>query len=263
MKYKLQVLDVVCVRRIKDEEGNTFERKILSKVSFSIFEGEIFAIMGSSGTGKTTLLRFFNRLEDPTSGKILLDERDIREIDPIVLRKRVGFVSQIPYMFEGDVKENLLFGPKVTGGDVNKALNMIKEYLPWFGFKEEILFRDTSNLSVGEKQRLCILRALANEPEVLLLDEPTSALDPQSASSLLDLIKRINKSKKKTMVFVSHLPEHVERVAHRGVILMGGKVEAYGEISRIFHQCTNKKVVDFLSGNAKDESLRDEEIADV
>lgn len=248
MKQKIEFQNIKHKKIIKNSDGENTEKTILDGISFTIDEGDIFAVMGPSGSGKTTLLRLVNRLEDPTHGNILIDRKNILQYPVVELRRKVGLVFQIPFMFEGSVLDNLLYGPNLAGEDLEKKKKQVKELLPWFGFKEDMLGRDPDRLSVGEKHRVSILRTLMNDPEVVMLDEPTSSLDPGTARHILELIKDINQKKNKTIVLVTHIPEHARMSANKALILIDGKIVEKGTIEEVFDNPGTSIARDFLEG---------------
>ena len=207
---------------------------ILKNASFEINEGDFAIITGPSGAGKTTLLRLFNRLADPVSGTILFDGRDITTYQVVELRRRIGWVPQVPVRFPGTLEQNLKLPftlskvHKYTKDEVSQSIKDLKELnlLP-----ENLFKRKADDLSVGEAQRLNLLRALALKPDVLLLDEPTSALDPDSADHLLQQIGRIKETRNLTAIMVSHRPEEVQRVGQVVLRITDGqvKIEKIGE----------------------------------
>ena len=150
------------------------EKVLVMDASFEVRKGETLAIAGPSGSGKSSLLRLLNRLDEPTSGTVYLDGIDYRKIAPRELRRRVGMVTQRAYLFPGTVAENLRFGPRQRGEELNQS--RIEELLAGVGLAG-YGSRDVANLSGGEAQRVSFARTLANSPEGLVLDEPTSALD--------------------------------------------------------------------------------------
>lgn len=188
---------------------------IITDASFEIITGTFTVISGPSGSGKTTLLRLFNRLADPTSGEIQFDGKNIRDYPVKGLRKHIGWVPQVPVRFKGTVDDNLrlpftISKPvKYEKEEIDKAIEELKSYqlLP-----PELYSRKADDLSVGEAQRLNLLRALALKPDVLLLDEPTSALDPEASDALLSHIERIQAEHNLTSIMVSHRPDEVKRV---------------------------------------------------
>lgn len=249
MKNKIQFKNVTYRKIIPGHElGNPGEMTILDDVSFNVEEGEIFAVMGPSGSGKSTLLRLINRLEDPSEGEIILDGKSNSEFPVRDLRRKAGLVLQIPQVFEGTVMDNLLYGPRLFEGDLKAAEKEAMELLPGFNLPNDILQRDPIRLSVGEKQRISLLRTLLNKPEIILLDEPTSSLDPQSSTRLLELIRDINRQNNTTIIIVTHIPEHARRIAARAMILVKGKIQEQGEIEAVFENPQSPATSDFISG---------------
>jgi len=195
--------------------------QVIQDVSFSVPKGEILALMGPSGSGKSTLLRMINRLEDPTAGQISLFGTDISSLDVRELRRRVGMVFQTPALIAGTVADNVSYGPRLRGEGCDPS-----EYLDLVQLERDLLNRPATALSVGQQQRMCIARALANRPEVLLLDEPTSALDQTAANTVLDLVCRLNRELGLTVIMVTHLMEHARAVGTRVALLVrGAKIE--------------------------------------
>lgn len=194
-------------------------KDIIKEVTTSIPEKEIFTIVGPSGAGKSTFLRTINRLIDFRDGDIKLDGTSIRDYKPIELRKRVGMVFQIPLAFQGSVKDNLLKGPKLTESaepDVDRLLDMV-------GLPIEFAERKASELSVGEQQRMCIARAIANEPDVLLMDEPTASLDPESTRKVEELILKLSREVELTLVVVTHNMQQGRRIGDWTMLMKGGR----------------------------------------
>lgn len=197
---------------------------ILGGVSLTVYRGELITIMGPSGAGKSTLLRLINRLSEADSGTILVDSTDIREFDPRELRRRVGMVFQIPVVFKGSVRDNIAFGKKLWNTDADIETLAAEAAIPG-----ELMDAEAANLSVGEKQRVCIARALANKPECLLLDEPTSALDKASAEKVESLLLRLQSEHGLTMLWVTHDPEQSRRISKHNYVLEAGTLrEAHG-----------------------------------
>ena len=188
----------------KSKNGNT----ILKNINLKFLSANKYILLGPSGAGKTTLLRLLNRMDDPTTGDIFIDEKNILYIPVIELRKKVGMVFQIPVMFSGTVRNNLRVPYELGIVDVPPDEKEIKHVLELSGLRVDFLERGASDLSVGEKQRLSLARTLINKPEVLLLDEPTSALDHTSAISLLESISQLNKLIGITVIMVTHQLAH-------------------------------------------------------
>ncbi len=196
--------------------------EILKGVSTVVPEGEIFTIIGPSGAGKSTFLRTLNRLIETEEGEVLLDGESVKDIEPRELRRRVGMVFQIPVAFSGTVEENVLMGPELvdrTEPDVSVLLSKV-------GLGDHFLNRKASELSVGEQQRMCIARALANDPEVLLMDEPTSSLDPASSRKIESLVKDLKAAEGLTLVMVSHDMEQSKRIGDWTMMMKEGEVRA-------------------------------------
>ncbi len=196
-------------------------RRVLRDVDARFAGGRVTAIVGPSGAGKTSLLRCLNRLEEPEAGRVSLDGADIRGLPPTDLRRRVGMVFQTPVLFEGGVRANLAYGlPSVTDEDLVAAMREA-------GLDQGFLERDSSALSVGQAQRICIARCLVREPEVLLMDEPTSALDKDAAARIERLIGTLAEHGL-AIVLVTHDLAQARRVAHDAILLVEGAVATFG-----------------------------------
>lgn len=187
-------------------------RPVLLDLDLDIPEG-MTAVRGPSGSGKSTLLRLLNRLADPDSGTVAYAGDDVRDLDPLDLRRRVCLVPQLPALVEGDVAHNVRLGPSLCGRDAD-----VPRFLELAGLGEEYAAREAGRLSVGEQQRVMLARGLALEPEVLLLDEPTSALDEESRAgverTLVDLVRALGTS----AVVVTHDRAQAERLAGSNVL---------------------------------------------
>ena len=181
--------------------------------------------MGPSGAGKSTLLRVINRLVEPTAGEVYLDGEATSAMNPLELRRRVGMVFQLPSLFGATVEEATLYGVRLAGRSADAV-----RLLAMAGLGASFKDKAPQSLSVGEQQRVSIARALALEPEALLMDEPTSALDEAARRRIEDLVRELNASLGLTIVFVSHDLDQVGRVAGRVVLLAGGRSE--GEWSK-------------------------------
>jgi ABC-type methionine transport system ATPase subunit len=194
--------------------------EILKGIDADVPQGSITAVVGPSGSGKSTLLRTINRLIEPTAGEVYLDGEPTSAMDPLVLRRRVGMVLQLPALFGATVEEAVLYGARLAGrsADAGRLLEMA-------GLDASFKDKAPQNLSVGEQQRVSIARALALEPEALLMDEPTSALDEAARRRIEDLVRELNASLGLTIVFVSHDLVQVERVADRVIFLAAGQSE--------------------------------------
>jgi putative ABC transport system ATP-binding protein len=197
------------------------EKVIVDDASLEVHAGEIVGVLGPSGSGKSSLLRLLNRLDEPTSGTVFLENTDYRNVAPSELRRSVGMVMQRPYLFPGSVAENVAFGPKQRAEPVtdDKIWELIGE-VGLAGYES----RDVSKLSGGEAQRVSLARALANSPRALLLDEPTSALDDASKSGIESLVTRIVRDKQLACLLVTHDHGQAERMADRILYMDRGRV---------------------------------------
>lgn len=194
-------------------------RPVLSDVSIEIQEGATF-IVGPSGSGKSSLLRLFNRLVDPAAGVVRFRDRDLRDYDVLDLRRQVGMVAQTVAMIGQTVRENIEFGPALCGrrADVPRALELA-------GLDESFADRAAAQLSVGEQQRVMIARALALEPSVLLLDEPTSALDDRTKSVIESTLAGLRRDLDLSFVCVTHDSDQARRMADQVFWIERGHVE--------------------------------------
>ena len=190
---------------------------MLRDVTLSIRSGST-ALVGPSGSGKSTLLRLLNRLADPDEGIVRFHGADVRELDPLELRRRVGLVPQLPAPVPGSVAENVCFGPRLHGEEIDPEGPVLLA-----GLDSSFLERDASRLSVGEQQRVMLARALALEPEVLLLDEPTASLDATATAAVEDALRNLHEV---SLVLVTHDRGQAERLAERTVELEAGRVTA-------------------------------------
>src|SRR5258708_41502 len=201
------------------------DRVLVSDISVQVQPGEVLAVVGPSGAGKSSFLRLLNRLDEPTGGTVCLNGQDYRELAPQELRRRVGMVMQVAYLFPGTVAANVEFGPQQCGGRLRpEQIASLLDRVGLFGYQE----RDVSNLSGGEAQRVSLARTLANAPEALLLDEPTSALDDVSARGIEDLVLNIVRERRMTCVIATHHPVQAHRIADRTMILEAGKLVTIG-----------------------------------
>lgn len=203
---------------------------ILSDIDFVIESGERVAFYGPSGAGKSTLIRLLNRLDEPTSGTVLLEGQDYREVPPRKLRRRLGLVMQRPYLFPGTVAENIRYGPATRGETMSdKEIENLLAGVDLDGYAS----RDVNKLSGGEAQRVSLARTLANNPEVLLLDEPTTSLDSAAQREVEETILSVLESQQVTCILVSHDQKQVYRLADRVVMLEGGELVADGPVEEV------------------------------
>ena len=230
--------------------------KALKSVNLEIETNKITAFIGPSGCGKSTLLKSLNRMNDlvencKIQGEIKLDGEDIYgDMDVSLLRKRVGMVFQKPNPFPMSIYDNIAYGPRTHGIHSKSKLDEIVETslenaAIWDELKDR-LKKSALGLSGGQQQRLCIARALAVEPEVLLLDEPTSALDPISTSKIEDLSLELKK--KYTIVMVTHNMQQAVRIADKTAFFLLGEVVEYSDTEKMFSTPTDKRTEDYITG---------------
>jgi len=201
----------------------SFSPPVLKKINLTVQGGEILVLVGPSGAGKSSLLRLLNRLEDPTEGKIIFDGFLLTDRVPQELGRGVALLLQEPFLVEGTVRENLLlpFEGEKGGQDRYHAM---KESLNAVGLAGDFLSRSTRELSVGERQRVCIARILMTSPRIMLLDEPTSALDRENRHVLAQTIRRINRDRSMTFVVVTHSRSFAEELSGRIVQIREGEI---------------------------------------
>ena len=230
--------------------------KALKGINLNIQANKITAFIGPSGCGKSTLLKSLNRMNDLVegcriTGNILLDGEDIYgDMDINLLRKRVGMVFQKPNPFPMSVYDNIAYGPRTHGIHSKAQLDDIvekslRDAAIWDELKDR-LKKSALGLSGGQQQRLCIARALAVQPEVLLMDEPTSALDPISTSKIEDLAVELKKDY--TIVMVTHNMQQAARISDKTAFFLLGEVIEFGETEQIFSMPKNKKTEDYITG---------------
>ncbi|HIT63416.1 MAG TPA: phosphate ABC transporter ATP-binding protein [Candidatus Ventrimonas merdavium] len=241
---------------IKNMELYYGDFKALKGINLDIPANEITAFIGPSGCGKSTLLKSLNRMNDlvegcKITGSILLDGEDIYgNMDINLLRKRVGMVFQKPNPFPMSVYDNIAFGPRTHGIRSKVQLDDIVERslrnaAIWDELKDR-LKKSALGLSGGQQQRLCIARALAVQPEVLLMDEPTSALDPISTSKIEDLAVELKKDY--TIVMVTHNMQQAARISDKTAFFLLGEVIEFGETEQIFSMPKQKQTEDYITG---------------
>jgi phosphate transport system ATP-binding protein len=224
-------------------------------VSFPVMENRITAIIGPSGCGKSTILRAFNRMNDFIPGAELVGEvlyRGVdvygKEIDPVELRRRIGMVFQKPNPFPKSIFKNVSWGPSVNGypGDIRELVekSLIRAAL-WDEVKDR-LNESALTLSGGQQQRLCIARALAMEPEVILMDEPASALDPVSTTRIEDLLFELKE--RYTIIIVTHNMQQAARVSDSTAFLENGKLIEFGDTEQVFTRPRNRRTEEYVTG---------------
>jgi len=211
-------------------------KRLVDDITVPVQKGEVLAVVGPSGSGKSSFLRLLNRLDEPTSGTVYLEGTDYRQIPPQELRRRVGLVTQTPYLFPGTIADNLRFGPRQQGGDLSeKTITFLLDQVGLMGRADS----DVVNLSGGEAQRVSFARAIANSPTVLLMDEPTSALDEKAKEEVETLILKIVRDNALTCVIVSHDLAQAARIASRVMIIKAGRLEKIGSVTEVIHVAGN------------------------
>ena len=218
--------------------GTPFEHKALDDMSFSVERGEFIGIIGHTGSGKSTLMQHLNGLLKPTSGKVLLDGKDIWSDKKLTrqARFRVGLVSQYPeyQLFEETVYKDIAFGPKNMGLSKDEIDRRVREAAGFVGLTEAQLHSSPFDLSGGQKRRVAIAGVIAMEPEVLILDEPTAGLDPVGREDILSNIQAYREAKNATIMMVSHSMNDVARLTDRLLVLNGSHIAMDGTPAEVF-----------------------------
>lgn len=223
------------------QQGMPFERQALYDVNIEIEDGSLVALIGHTGSGKSTLIQHFNALVKPTSGKIIINGIDVTapKADLRLVRKTVGLVFQYPehQLFEETVYKDIAFGPKNMGFSNEEIDKRVRESAALVGLKEKHLTRSPFDLSGGQKRRVAIAGVLAMNPKVLILDEPTAGLDPKGRDEILATIKKLHEENKEMIIiFVSHSMEDVAKTAERVIVMNDGHVEMQGTVAEVFAQ---------------------------
>ena len=245
--------------KVKVENLNLYygENHALKDVNMDIQENAVTAFIGPSGCGKSTFLKTLNRMNDLVDGvridgKVLLDGEDIYEpgVDTTILRKKVGMVFQQPNPFPMSIYDNIAYGPRVHGIRDKKRLDQIvEESLRGAAIFDEVkdrLKKSAMGLSGGQQQRICIARALAVQPEGLLMDEPTSALDPISTAKIEELMEDLKK--KYTVIVVTHNMQQATRVSDQTAFFLVGEMVEFGDTKQIFSYPQDKRTEDYITG---------------
>lgn len=205
---------------------------ILQNISFKVEQGELLGIAGPSGSGKSSLLRILNLLQSPTEGTVSYKNQDIRQYNPMKLRREIGYVLQKPYLFAGTVRDNLEYSyfvwkQKPDDGEMNS-------YLTRVNLSPGVLAKHGGELSGGEQQRVAFVRSLLAKPEVLLLDEISAALDKQNTLVLEQLIQQEQAARNLTVLFISHNTDQLRRLARRMIYLEQGRLNYCGQVEPFF-----------------------------
>lgn len=218
--------------------GTPFEKTAVNNVSLKIEEGEMIGVMGHTGSGKSTLIQHFNGLLRPTSGRILLDGKDIwaDKNDIRSVRFKVGLVFQYPeyQIFEETVYKDIAFGPTNMGLDKTEIDRRVRETAHDLGLSEELMERSPFELSGGQKRRVAIAGVMAMEPRVLILDEPTAGLDPAGRDKILSHIKSYHERTRNTILIVSHSMEDIATFADRILVMNKSELFCFDETKKVF-----------------------------
>ena len=246
--------------KIESKKVSVFynDKRALNEITLSIPEKKVTSLIGPSGCGKSTFLRCINRMNDTIDGckmvgKIFIDDKDIYEesLDPVLLRARVGMVFQKPNPFPKSIFDNVAYGPKIHGltQSSDELEELVEQSLRRAGLFTEIKDRINepgTSLSGGQQQRLCIARAIAISPEIILMDEPCSALDPIATAKIEELIDEL--SNNFTIVIVTHSMQQAARVSTQTAFFHMGNLIEVGETESIFSTPAQKKTQDYITG---------------
>ncbi|MCO6217425.1 betaine/proline/choline family ABC transporter ATP-binding protein [Staphylococcus epidermidis] len=225
-------------------------KKAVDNMTIDIESGDFIAFIGTSGSGKTTALRMINRMIESTEGEITIDGKNIKELNPVELRRSIGYViQQIGLMPHMTVKENIVLVPKLLKWSQEKKDEKAKELIRLVDLPEEYLDRYPSELSGGQQQRIGVVRALAAEQDIILMDEPFGALDPITRDTLQDLVKKLQQQLGKTFVFVTHDMDEAIKLADKICIMTNGQVVQYDTPDNILRSPANDFVRDFIGQN--------------
>ncbi|NLB36306.1 MAG: energy-coupling factor transporter ATPase [Clostridiales bacterium] len=223
-------------------EGLSSEVAAIHNINIEIMQGEILAIIGHTGSGKSTLIQHFNGLLKPSTGRVFVDGKDIWESKQATRESRfkVGLCFQYPeyQLFEESVYKDIAFGPKNMGLDENETGIRVRRAAAFVGVDDDMLERSPFDLSGGEKRRVAIAGVMAMEPKVLVLDEPTSGLDPRGRDMVLDLIGNYRRQTGNTVILVSHSMEDVARLATKVLVMNDSQIAMCGSVEQVYSQGT-------------------------
>jgi phosphate transport system ATP-binding protein len=239
---------------IRNLEAGYNGNRVLKGINMDIAAGEVTALIGPSGCGKTTLLRCLNRLMEMTrtahmQGQILMDQEDIMQMDPILLRRKVGMVFQKPNPFPMSIRDNILYGVKAARIKVNED-ELVESCLTRAGIWDEVKNRLKDNafgLSLGQQQRVCLARTLALSPKIIVMDEPSASLDPSSAARVEASITAMKGEY--TIVIVTHNMQQAHRISDYTAFMFLGDMVEFGGTSQIFDQPVRQETRDYINGN--------------
>lgn len=219
-------------------KGSPFEKKALENISFTIDDGDFVALIGHTGSGKSTLIQLFNGLLKPDSGRVIVDGVDLcaDKTDIQKVRSTVGIVFQYPeyQLFEETVYKDIAYGPANLGKTSEEIALIIDEVLPLVGLDADVLHKSPFELSGGQKRRVAIAGVLAMQPKVLVLDEPTAGLDPAGRNEILSCIKNLHDKKGTTVILVSHSMEDVANTVDKILVVSDAELLAYDTVANVF-----------------------------
>ena len=232
------------------------QSRALTDITMSFIKNKVSALIGPSGCGKSTLLRLLNRMNDlidgtRVEGEIFFEDKNIyaKDVDPVEIRRKVGMVFQKPNPFPKTIYNNIAYGPKLTSMNTDDLDTLVEQSLKqavlWDEVKD-ILNKSAMNLSGGQQQRLCIARALAMKPDILLMDEPTSALDPISTAKIEELIEELKKNY--TIIIVTHNMQQAARISDETAFFYLGNLVEYNKTEKIFTNPDVKQTEDYITG---------------
>lgn len=233
---------------IQDLQLNRRGKIVLRDVNLEVAAGELLVVIGPSGSGKSSLLRCINRLNDIAAGAIQLDGRSIYDMPVTELRSKVGMIFQKTAAFEGSVADNIAFGTALRGKQLSRE--KVLELMRQASLDLELIDQPAGTLSGGQEQRLAIARALALDPSLLLLDEPTSSLDPIATGRVEESLLRLRRETGLTMVWVSHSIEQARRIGSRVLLLDEGRIVREGTVEAMLDPVSgDKRALAFAEGD--------------
>ena len=241
---------MITLKNITKTYGGSAQVQALKGITLTIEDGEIFGIIGKSGAGKSTLVRCINMLEKPTSGQVIIDDKDLTKMSESQLRaerKNIGMIFQhFNLLSSRTVAENIAFPLELIGASKDVIEKKVASLLDLVGLSDRA-GNYPSQLSGGQKQRVGIARALASDPKILLCDEATSALDPQTTKSILELLQDINKRLGITIVVITHEMAVVKEICHRVAVIESGVIKEMGRVVDIFTNPQSQTMKDFVT----------------
>ena len=241
MAYREPMIELIGLGKTFESKNNYV--KALEDINLTIYEGEIFGIIGLSGAGKSTLVRCINYLERPTTGKVIFDKIDLSEVhdyELLKIRQSMGMIfQQFNLLMQRNVLQNICFPLEIAGVSKKDAIKRAYELLEVVGLTDKAKAYP-AQLSGGQKQRVAIARALATKPKVLLCDEATSALDPTTTRSILNLLREINKNLGITIIVITHEMSVIEEICNRVAIIDDSRIAEIGDVEEVFMRPKSK-----------------------